>query len=321
MSRKLDFGYTVDNLFDELSRLKEVDDTPELRRPYKSLTDRIENRLALEREQKQNEIEEAKVNLRNQHLTLKRNRREYTFLLTTGFIFSKLTTLIGYNEADTFRQKCIEEHEELETTEINKLGIEFMEISSKPTKERKSTDDDRKQEIVRLLMNMVPREQLNNMIDEGIQTERLVQERERLMQQQQQQQRQLAGPRSGNSGRDSREMKESKQQDSLGLPLPQAQRDNGQQRGRRPSIQMIVTFDEENGSEHIAQCSETSKSRSITPIRQPGTGVEVIEIEASKEKSKTPEQQIIYKLELRVNHKLYQTKIKRRVRNQKVNQQ
>ena len=163
-----------------------------------------------EREHKQNEIEEAKVNLRNQYLTLKRNRID-TFLLTIGFIFSKLTTLIGYNEADIFRQKCIEEHEELETNEINKLGIEFMEISRKPTKERKSTDD-RKQEIVRLLMNMVPREQLNNMIDEGIQTERLVQERERLMQQQQQQQRQLAGPRSGNSGRDSREMKESKQQ-------------------------------------------------------------------------------------------------------------
>ena len=76
----------MDNLFDELSRLKEVDDTPELRRPYKSITDRIENRLALEREQKENEIEETKVNSRNQYLTLKRDRRE-TFLITTGFIF------------------------------------------------------------------------------------------------------------------------------------------------------------------------------------------------------------------------------------------
>ena len=284
MSRKLDFDYTVDNLFDELSRLKEVDDMTELRRPYKSITDEIENRLALEREQKENEIEETKVNLRNQYLTLKRNRRE-TFSITTGFIFSKLVTLIGYNQADEFRVTCINEHEELETTEINKLGIEFMEISRKPTKERRSTAD-RKQEIVTLLMNRVPRRELNNMIDEGIKVERQVQERERLMQQQQQ--RKLAGPRSGNNSRDSREMKESKQQDSLGLPIPQAQRENGQQRRRRPSIEMIVTFDEGNGSEHIGQSSEASKSRSITPVEQPGSTVETVEIEASKEKSKTP---------------------------------
>ena len=64
MSRKLDFDYTVDNLFGELSRLQEVNDTPEFRRPYQAITDRIENRLASEREQKENEIEEAKVNLR-----------------------------------------------------------------------------------------------------------------------------------------------------------------------------------------------------------------------------------------------------------------
>ena len=227
MSRKLDFDYTVDNLFGELSRLQEVNDTPEFRQPYQAITDIIENRLALEREQNENEIEDSKVNLRNQYLTLKRDRRE-TFLITTGFIFSRLVTLIGYNQTDEFRARCINEHEELETREINKLGIEFMEISRKPTKQRKSTDDDRKQEIVTQLMNMVPRRELNDMIDEGIKVERQVQEKERLAEQQQQ--RELAGPTSGNSGGDSREMKESKQQDSLGLPIPQAQRDNGQQR-------------------------------------------------------------------------------------------
>ena len=139
-------------------------------------------------------------------------------------------------------------------------------------------------------MNMVPRSELNDMIDEGITIERQVQDRERLARLQQQ--RELAGPSSGNSSRDSGEMKESKQQDSLGLPIPQAQRDIGQQRERRPSIEMIITFNEENGSEHIGQSSEASKSRSVTPIGQPRSGVEAIEIEAPKEQSKTPEQQI-----------------------------
>ena len=155
-------------------------------------------------------------------------------------------TLIGYEQADQFRIRCMNENEELETAEINKLGIEFMAISNKPTKERKSTDDDRKQEIVRHLMNVVPRIELNKMIDEGIKFEKQIQEKERLAQRQQQ--RELAGPRSGNGSRDSGEMKESKQQDSLGLPIPQAQRDNGQKKRKRPSIEMIVTFDEENGS-------------------------------------------------------------------------
>ena len=277
----------MDNLFDELSRLRKVDDTPELRRPYKSITDRLENRLALERDQKQNEIEETKANLRDQYLILKRNRKD-TFLLTTGFIFSRLVTLIGYNQADEFRVRCINEHDELETADIKKLGIEFMDLSIKPTKERRSIDDDRKQEIVRLLINRVPRKELNDMIDEGIKIEKRIQQQERLAQQQQQ--RELAGPRSGNISRDSREMKESKQQDSLGLPIPQAQRENGQQRGRRPSIEMTVTFDEENGSDRIVQSSETSISRSITPIGQQGR--EVIEIEKSKSKSKSPEIQV-----------------------------
>ena len=98
--------------------------------------------------------------------------------------------------------------------------------------------------------------------------------------------------RSGNSSRDFREMKESKQQDSLGLPIPEAQRDDEQKKRKRQSIEMIVTFDEENGSQHAGQSSETSKSRSITPIEQPESDKEPIEIEASKEKSKTPELQV-----------------------------
>ena len=70
--------------------------------------------------------------------------------------------MIGYNRADAFRQKCIDEHEELETNDINKLGREFIEISSKTTKTRTARDSDRKQEIIRLLMNRVRRVELNN---------------------------------------------------------------------------------------------------------------------------------------------------------------
>ena len=79
-------------------------------------------------------------------------------------------------------------------------------------------------------------------------------------------QEQLERPRSGNSSRDAIEMKESKQQDSLGLPLPQAQRDNVREKKKRPSIQMIVTFDEEDEDRHTGQSSDTTISRSITPV-------------------------------------------------------
>ena len=84
-SRKLDFEYTVDNLFGELSRLQEVNDTPEFRQPYQEITDRMENQLNQERERKEDEIRTTRTNLRDQYLTLKRNRRE-SFEMTTGFI-------------------------------------------------------------------------------------------------------------------------------------------------------------------------------------------------------------------------------------------
>ena len=97
-------------------------------------------------------------------------------------------------------------------------------------------------------------------------------------------------------------MKESKQQDRLGLPIPQAQRDDKQQKKKRPSIEMIVTFEEGNGSQHGGQSSETSRSRSVTPIEQPRSDREAIEIEASQENRKHQNIQQICKLELKVNH-------------------
>ena len=221
MSRKLDFGFVVDNLFDELSRLQEVNNTPELRQPYQALTDKADNKLTQENEQKVDEIRNTKASFRNYYLKLKKDRKE-TFSISTGYIFSKLVTLTSYEEADEYRTSCSEEHNEREKLEINQLRIEFITLSSKPTKDRQQNHDDRRQEIVRQLMSMIPRNELNEMIDEGVRIDREVQQIEALAHREQQ--RQLTRPRSGNSGRDAREMKESKQQDSLGIP--QAQREN-----------------------------------------------------------------------------------------------
>ena len=165
-SRKLDFEFIVDNLFGELLRLEEVNDTPEFRRPYEEITEKIENQAIEEKERKENEITETKTNLRNQYLIFKRNRRQ-SFELTTGFIFSKLVALVGNQRADEY---------------INRLGIEFMVIARKPTRERRAADDDRKQEIIRNLMNVVPGIELNKMIEEGIKVEKRVRDREQLAQ-------------------------------------------------------------------------------------------------------------------------------------------
>ena len=138
------------------------------------------------------------------------------------------------------------------------------------------------------LINMLPRNELSELIDEGVRLDKEVQQKETLAHLQRQ--NELAQPKSGNSSRDTMEVKESKQQDDLDLPIPQAQRDDATPGKRRPSIEMIVTFDEENGSRHTGHSSETSVSRSITPIVQPQPEVEQIEIEEPKDKSKSPDQ-------------------------------
>ena len=128
MSRPLDFGFKVDNLFMELSRMREVPDTPELRAPFENLTIKADNAIIQDDEQKRIEIEQTKTDLRNQYLVLPRNRNE-RFSITVGYLFSKLNTLIGYDEADKFRQICIDENEEMQNKEIAKLGQEFIEIA------------------------------------------------------------------------------------------------------------------------------------------------------------------------------------------------
>ena len=291
LSRKLDFDFAVDNLFDELSRLQEIDDTPALRQPYQALTVVADNEAMREIEQKEADIVDIKANLRNLCLKLNKNRKD-TFLISTEYLFSKLMQLTSHDEATQFRTACLREHDDKEELYIKQLGIEFMDLSSKPTKDREQDHDDRKEQIVRELGNMVSRIELNEMIDDGIKADRRVKQREAMRQSGRQ--RQLARPRSENRSRDSKEMKESKQQDGLGLPIPQAQRDDQQKEKKRPSIEMSVTFEEENGSRHTGQGTETSVSRSITPVDQPqGESQEIeIDIEKSKEKSKTPEQKI-----------------------------
>ena len=63
------------------------------------------------------ETEQTKTDLRNQYLVLRRNRND-RFSITVGYLFSKLSGLIGYDEADQFRQKCIDENEELQNYQI-----------------------------------------------------------------------------------------------------------------------------------------------------------------------------------------------------------
>ena len=135
LSRPLDFGYKIDNLFMELSRLKEVSDTAEFRAPYEKLTIEADNAVRQEVEKKKREIEQTKTDLRNQYLVLERNRND-RFSITIGYLFDKLTLLIGYDEADRFRQTCIDEHEEMENKEIINLGREFIAIARKPTFDR-----------------------------------------------------------------------------------------------------------------------------------------------------------------------------------------
>ena len=285
LNRKLDFDFVVDNLFDELCRLQGINETPAVRQPYEALTIVADNEAMREIDQKQADIRDTKAGLRNLYLKLKKERKD-TFLISTGYFFGKLVKLTTSEEAMQFRTSCENEHEEKEKLLINRLGVEFIELSSKPTKDRQSDHDDRKEEIVRELMNMVSKQKLDEMIDAGIEEDRRVKQREAL--QHREKQRELQRPKSGNSSRDAKEMKESKQQDSLGLPIPQAQRDNGQKKKKRQSIEMVVTFEKENGSRHTGQSSETSVSRSVTPVEQIGS----IEIEKSKSKSKSPEQQV-----------------------------
>ena len=243
----MDFDFTVNNLFDELCRLQEINKTLAVRQPYEALTIVAENEAMREIDQKQAEIRDTKASMRNLYLKLKKERKD-TFLISTGYLFGKLLKLTTYEEALQFRTICVNEHNENERLFVNRLGVEFMDLSGKPTKDRQQDHEDRKQEIVRELMTMVSKEKLDEMIDEGIKVDRQVKQREAL--QHRERQEQLARPRSGNSSRNGNEMKESKQQDSLGLPLPQAQRDNGHRRRKRPSIEMVVTFDEEDEARH-----------------------------------------------------------------------
>ena len=181
----------------------------------------------------------------------------------------------------------MDKHEEIEDKEMIDLGQEFMAIANKPTSDRDIRDEDRKQEILTILRKKIPQSQLNEMIQDALRTENRIKQRERAAElRRQQAERNVVN---GNIN-EQKEMKESKEQDSSGLPLPQAQRENGQHRGRRPSIEMIVTFDEDNGVQHSGQNSEGSKSRTVTPIEQPQPNRYPIVIEAPKEKSKTPEQ-------------------------------
>ena len=222
----------------------------------------------------------------NQYLILRRNRNE-GFSITVGYLFDKLSLLIGDDAAAQFHQECINKNEELENEDIINLGQEFMAIAGKSTIDRNMEDDDRKREILRLLRGKVPQSQLDSMIQDANKEENRIKQREKAAE--------LRRQRSGAnvmSGRIDDEKEEKKQQGSLGLPLPQAQRQNAAQKDRRQSIEMTVTFEEENGIEHIGQSSESSRSRTVTPIRQSGTGIDAIEIEEPKEKSKTPEQQV-----------------------------
>ena len=201
-----------------------------------------------------------------------------------------MTLLIGDDAAALYNQECINRNEEIENAEIAKLGQEFIKISGKSTLDRDMNDEDRRKEILRLLRVNVPQSQLDEMIQEGKRIENRVKQRERAaeLRRQASQGQRLQVERKENIER----KEERKQQDSLGLPIPQAQRENGQDRSRRPSIEMTVTFEEESGDAHIGASSEASKSRSITPVGSPE--VELIEIESdhAKEKSKTPEQPV-----------------------------
>ena len=105
-----------------------------MRQPYQDLTDEADNRLIQTNEEQANEIKHAKMNLRKYDLKLKKDRKD-TFLISTDFLFSKLATLTSYEEASQYRELCIKEHEEREKLEIDQLRIEFIFLSSKPTKD------------------------------------------------------------------------------------------------------------------------------------------------------------------------------------------
>ena len=234
----------------EYSKIKEVPDTPQLRAPFENLTVKADVAVMQEGEEKKREIEQTKTDLRNQYLILRRNRND-RFAITVGYLFSKLSGLIGYVAADKFRQKCLDENEELQNAEIMNLGQEFMAIARKPNADRDMSDENRKREILALLQDMVPQSQLDEMVQDANKAENRVKEREKAAELRRQRLQASAA-----TGRVNEE--EKKQQGSLGLPLPQAQRDNRQQRGRRPSIEMTVTFEEENGIEHVGQSTEQS---------------------------------------------------------------
>ena len=162
LSRKLDFDFIVDNLFDELSRLQEVDDTSELRQPYQNLTDKADNRLVRSNEENADEIKHAKTSLRKYYLKLKKDRKD-TFLISTDFLFSKLATLTSYEEASQYRELCVREHEEREKLERDQLRIEFIFLSSKPTKDREPDHYNQRQQVVNKLIKMLPSNELNKL--------------------------------------------------------------------------------------------------------------------------------------------------------------
>ena len=285
-SRPLDFDFKVDNLFMELSRIKDVPDTPEFRKPFENLTIRADEALLKQQEKRRKEIEQTKIDLRNQYLVLRRNRNE-RFAITEAYLVDKLTMFIGHEPANQFRQKCIDENEELENKDIADLGQEYIKIAGKSTFDRDMNDEDRRREIITMLKGRVPQSEVDEMIQEGLRIEDRVKQRERSAESRRQRSQMRA-----TIDDESERKEEKKQQGNLRLPIPQAQRENGQERPTRPSIQMSVTFEEENGAEHTGPSRESSKSRTVTPIRQ--SGAEAIEIESdhAKEKSKTPEQQV-----------------------------
>ena len=98
-------------------------------------------------DQKQAEIADTKASIRNLYLKLKKERKD-TFLISSGYLFGKLVNLTSYEEAEQFRKICLDEHNEKERLLVNRLGVEFMDLSSKPTKDRQQDHDDRKQEMI-----------------------------------------------------------------------------------------------------------------------------------------------------------------------------
>ena len=191
----------------ELSRMKDVPDTPQFRAPFENLTIKADNALLQRNEEKKREIEQTKTDLKNQYLVLKRNRNE-RFSITEAYVVDKLTMFIGYERANQFKQRCIEENEELE---IAKLGQEFIAIARKPTFDRDMKDEDRKREILTILRGSVPQSQLDEMVQEALREESRVKQKEKAAELRRQRVEATAATGS------SKEQKEEKKQDSLGL--------------------------------------------------------------------------------------------------------